>query len=379
MLGDLAFGLSKLDEQVHIITSRLNYSDETILLPVKEIINNVTIHRIWTTRFGRSHLPGRAIDYLTFYLSSMLKLFSVIKTDDVVVAKTDPPMVSIPISIIAKMRDAKQINWLQDLFPEVAVNLGVKLPGFFYRLLKKIRNYSLLTAKANVVIGELMKNKLKENGIPEKKIVVIQNWADENSIHPVDHEINMLRKEWGLGEKFVVGYSGNLGRAHDFSAILSAAKLLKDKSDIVFLFIGDGAQKEKLKEFSSCNNLNMLFKPYQSAQKIAESLSVSDLHIVTLKPELEGLIVPSKFYGIQAAGRAVLFLGDKEGEVANLINKSDCGFCLDPDSERQIANTILKCYEDQGLVNTMGRNGRLYFEEQQFFETAVREWKQITA
>jgi glycosyltransferase involved in cell wall biosynthesis len=236
-------------------------------------------------------------------------------------------LISVIAALVAKIKRAHLVNWLQDLFPEVAAELGVKLArGLPYKLLKTLRNQTLRQAKMNVAIGELMAERLKSEGIPADKITVIHNWADEEQLHTVAHEENPLREAWGLQGKFVVGYSGNLGRSHDFATILDAAAALKDRNDVVFLLIGGGAQLPSVqKECADKGLINVMFKPYQPREKLSESLSVADVHLISLKPELESLIVPSKFYGILAVGRPVIFIGTEEGELAKIITKNQLG------------------------------------------------------
>ncbi len=319
MLSGIAFGLTDTENEIHVITNRYRYDDPNKSLPSDEIIKKVHVHRIWTSRFGRGNLIGRSFDYLSFYIFSFFKLLVITKKNDVVVAKTDPPMISVICLLVCKLKKAKLINWLQDLFPEVAKVLGIKIPGFVYRFIIYLRNITLRKAEMNVAIGHLMAARIKDYGIPENKITVITNWADSSVIYPVDHKDNFLRKEWNLVGKFVIGYSGNIGRSHDFSGVIEAAELLKDNKDIVFLFVGDGAQKKELEDISRKKQLNILFKPYQPTEILAESISVSNIHLVTLKPELEGLIVPSKIYGILAANRRCIFIGNKDGEIAKMI------------------------------------------------------------
>jgi glycosyltransferase involved in cell wall biosynthesis len=289
-------------------------------------------------------LPGRIIDYLSFYFSSFTILLKLAKKDDAIVAKTDPPLISVVAAVIAKLKRAHLYNWLQDLFPEVAAELKVKFAhGLPYEIIKKIRNKTLLQAKMNIAIGELFAEKLKVEGIPKEKITIIHNWANEDQLKLIPHTKNLFRKKWNLEGKFVVGYSGNLGRSHNFSTIISAAENLKNDNHIRFLFIGGGAQLEDIKQECLHKGLNnVLFKPYQPREKLSESLSVSDLHLVSLKPELEGLILPCKFYGILAVGRPVLFIGSLEGELSTIINSQKCGYVVAQGDADHLTKSILQ-------------------------------------
>src|SRR2546423_701534 len=287
MVGDLAFFLAGRGHDVVAITSRQRYDDASARLPPREQLHGVDVVRVATTRFGRGFLPGRALDYATFYLSAFFALLRRARRGDVVVAMTDPPLLSVVAALACALRGARLINWTQDLFPEVATALGMRAPG----LARPLRDWSLHRAAMNVALGEQMAARIRARGAPA---VVRHNWADA-ALHPV--ETSALRSQWGLGDAFVVAYSGNLGRAHEFATIAAAMRRLGDNAGIKFLFVGSGAQLDAVRREAGGN---ALFAPYQPREALSESLSAGDAHLVSLQPQLEGLIVPSKFYGILA-------------------------------------------------------------------------------
>ena len=381
MLSDLAFGLNLEGVEVHIVTSRQRYDDASAELPKNETINDVHVHRVWTSWFGRQNLFGRAVDYFSFYLFSAVKLLRLTKRDDVIVAKTDPPLISIVAALVASIKSARLINWVQDLFPEVAAELRVKfLRGPFYLILRYLRNLALFRAEQNVVLGRLMRERLKREGVAEEAITVIPNWADGKNLQPIERRENALRKRWGLCEKFVVGYSGNLGRSHDFSTILEAAKLLEDNTDIVFLFIGGGAQLSWVKQQVIKEDLsNVLFQDYQPQNYLSESLSVPDVHLISLKPSLEGLIVPSKFYGIAAVGKPSIFIGDSKGEIACLLHDYNCGYSVQQGENDKLVELLLRfnnATHKDGYVEKADRIRRI-FDESFDFSNVLAQWNRV--
>lgn len=380
LLTDLGFQLAKSGRAVCVITGRQVYDDPAVALPAMGTIQGVQVLRVWTSRFGRHRLWGRALDYGTFYLSALWCLLKVVRAGDIVVAKTDPPLISVIAAVTTTLRGAVLINWIQDLFPEVASALSVKGAGWLDRPLRALRNRSLKAARRNVVIGEGMAKKLKEEGIPSRSLRVIHNWSDGTAIRPMDRETNRLRAEWNLAGKFVVGYSGNLGRAHEFGTILSAAELLRDLPQIVFLFIGAGAQLASMRRHVETNRLeNVLFKPYQPRDQLSISLSVPDLHVISLLPSLEGLIVPSKFYGIAAAGRPMLYIGDKRGELPQLIGSAQCGFSVEIHDGREAADVISKLARDAAAYRRLGSHARLLFDQRFERSYAEKAWESVLA
>ena len=158
---------------------------------------------------------------------------------DIVIAKTDPPLMSVVAKPVARRNGARLVNWLQDIYPETAVELGVPfMRGPVAASLAALRNATLREAAATVVVGELMGRKVEALGAPAERIHVIPNWCnDEDIVAAAD---NPLRRQWDLADKFVLGYSGNLGRAHEFATVLAAAERLRDEPRVAFLMIGGG-------------------------------------------------------------------------------------------------------------------------------------------
>ena len=410
MLSDLAFALAGCGHKVQVITSRLTYQGDRMHSAAAESVQNVTISRVPTTAFGRDKLVGRTLDYFTFYISAGYRLALDVRPGDVVIVKTDPPMLSVVAGPIARLKGARYINWLQDLFPEVATALGIgriKTQKWAFSLLRRLRDVTVRYADANVVLGERMSARLKQRRVPQDRITIIANWADGNQIRPVDRRRNGLRKEWNLKDAFVVGYSGNLGRAHSIETFLTAVAhlearqkaksnarilanaghgALQDPSheellppqDIRWLFIGGGAQTEKLRRAVHERGYDSVkFRPYQPRERLSESLSVPDVHLIALKPNLEGLIVPSKYYGIAAAGRPAIFVGNPEGELARIIRDSKTGFVIRDGDGAGLAEAILDLARNPELAAEQGARARQLFEAKYDFTHAVTAWKTL--
>lgn len=377
ILSDLAFALAQNGTEVHIVCSRQCFGQPDIELPSRERVHGVEVHRIATTRFGRQQLAGRAVDYLSFYLSAAATLVGLLSRGDIVVGKTDPPIISIVTYAAARIKGAQAVNWLQDVFPEVADALGLRVLGRMgSRLLRAARDWSVRKAVANVVIGESMAEYLRQRGAPPASIQVIPNWSDGKQIRPIDRGQNALRLSWGLEPaQLVIGYSGNMGRVHDMQTLLSAAQCLKEMRDIKFLFIGAGSQLEAMKATVVEAGLeNVMFQPAQDRARLGESLNVPDVHFVTLMPALEGLVVPSKFYGVLAAGRPTIFVGDTRGEVARAIDQADCGVSFQSGDARGIAHQLEQWSADRSRVVTMGIHARQLFEQRYDRQILVDRW-----
>jgi len=362
MLSDLAFDLAGAGRDVHVVTSRQIYDDAKATLPLEEIINDVHVHRVPSTAFGRSSLPGRAIDYVSFYRSMWRCLVTWARPGNIVVAKTDPPLTSIIALAAARRTSARLINWLQDIYPETAVELGVPLMrGPVAASLATLRNRSLRQAEATVVVGDLMAEKVEALGSPPSRVHVIPNWCNDELIRPIAPSENPLRQAWGVGaSQFVLGYSGNLGRAHDFATVLAAAERLRNEPQFVFLMIGGGKRFEELSRAAKRQGLTGSFRfiPYQDQETLPYSLAVADAHWLSLHPRLEGLIVPSKFYGIAAAGKPIIVIGDKNGEIARLVQQHSCGIAVAPGDAGALVDVLRHLLNAPEKISEMGHRAR---------------------
>jgi glycosyltransferase involved in cell wall biosynthesis len=380
ILSDLAFHLAGCGTDVHVVTSQQRYDDPLARLPAAESIGGVTIHRIRTTRFGRTALIGRSFDYLSFYTSAYRSVLTYAKPGDVLVAKTDPPLLSVAAMRAAKRRRLHLVNWLQDLYPEIAVEMGVPFfHGPLGRGLRRLRDASLYAADANVVIGERMAELVRARGIASERIRVIPDWCDDEEIQPIAPHDNPLRREWGLGDRFVVGYSGNLGRGHEFETVLVAAERLRSDRSFCFLFIGGGKKFSKLALGVRERGLDHLFRflPYQERKILRLSLGVPDVHLISLKPELEGLILPSKLYGIAAAGRPIIAITASDGEIAGLVRRHDCGNVVAPGEGQFLAATLRSLRADPGRLAEMGYRARAMLDALFTRRHAFNLWQRL--
>jgi glycosyltransferase involved in cell wall biosynthesis len=274
------------------------------------------------------------------------------------------------------------VNWLQDLYPEVAVQLGVPLmKGPLGQVLFRLRDVSLRAAAANVVVSQRMAEKVRSRGIASERIHVIHNWCNDEEICPIHSIDNPLRQRWGLEDKFVVGYSGNLGRAHEFDTVLAAAARLANDSRVVFLVIGGGHRFRELARCVKERTLDHLFRfiPYQERALLRYSLAVPDVHWISLKPELEGIVMPSKFYGIVAAGRPVIAITAKDGELAHLVRQHDCGFVIEPGNADALADALMHLSTDTKCLAAMGLRARKMLEAHFARQHAFEQWRGLLA
>lgn len=307
----------------------------------------VHVERVGALSFTRESTVQRALAYASLFPAFVTRALR-ISTPDVIVTKTDPPMLKVLGPLLGRLTGARTVHWAQDLYPEVAEGVGViGEGGLVARTMRRLSTWALWGHDQIVTVGRCMQERLvRDRGIAAERVSVVPNWPP-SAVASVPHEENTFRAEHDLDDRFVVMYSGNMGLAHPFDAVLDAAEHL-DASlpEICFLFVGEGPRKAELRTKVERRSLsNVRFFPFQPQERLAQSLSAADLHLVTMQEALEGLVVPSKLYGALAAGRPALFLGPPGSEAARVVNEHKCGTVCPHPSGSQLAEAIHEWYE----------------------------------
>jgi len=380
VISQIAFSLAEAGKKVSVICSRNRYDGKRgTPLSSSEQIHDVDVTRCWGPSFGReSSILGRILDMGSFcILSAFRGLFSA--PAHTVVFLTNPPFHSIFGSWIRKFRGGRFVYILMDVYPQVMVRAGVlKESGLAARILGGIARVPLRAADVVVVLGEDMKEVVIREGACPEKVVTIRNWADPEKVFPVAHSNNRFRREWGLAGKFVVEYSGNLGVSHSFEDLLAVAEELGDRDDIRFLFIGGGVRfREVEKEVVRRGLRNVVMRPYQDSSDLAQSLSVGDLHYVSLRNGFEGLVVPSKAYGIMAAGRPMVYQGSERGEIARMIVCEEIGMVVGEGDREKLREAILTLYKNRPLAERMGMRARRALEERYSAAIGLAHYRKV--
>ncbi len=324
----------------------------------REQYRGVDIVRARGTRFSKRRFPGRFTNYVTYFLSACsagLRL----DRPDVVVALTDPPIIGLAGYLAARRLGVPFVMSYRDVFPEVARLLEDFQSETVNRVLDGINRFLVRKADRIVALGETMRQKLvDEKGADPRRVVVIPDWADCSAITPGPKR-NRFSEAHGLAEKFVVMHSGNLGLAQGLEILVQAAAYLNEFPAIEVVFVGDGVKRAGLQEQVRALGLsNVRFLPYEPKEGLRDSFASADLFVVSLRRGLAGYIVPSKLYGILAAGRPFVGVVDEACEVAAIAKKYDCGLLAEPEDPRDLAGKILTLYRDPGLAGRLGANAR---------------------
>lgn len=377
MLTELVEDLDASGERVTVIAGRRLYQGGDTLLPAYESYKGIRIRRVVACNFGRNRFWGRLADYLSFYASAFWTALRVEKPDSLVVM-SDPPLLSILAVLFRMARRVKTVCWLQDIYPDIAVQAGAIRDGVFARILRGLSLWSLRKMDRIVVIGRCMDTHLRRTGIPGDRIVTVPNWADGMLIHPLDRVDNPFPDEGKLRDRFVVMYSGNLGVVHEFDTMAAMIRETRFLESLCFCFVGDGHQKRRLAEMAAREQWgHVALIPYQPKERLGVSLAAGDVHLVTLRDEMKGLCVPSKIYGILAAGRPVIFIGPEDSEVADVLREAGCGVVVAPGDVQGGVQALLSYYRDRSLLEAHGHAARTYFERRCDRSLATQRFRQV--
>jgi len=302
-------------------------------------------------------MVGRSLNYISYLVDAFLTSLLVEKPD-IVVAMTDPPIVGLIGLLVKKRRKIPMVMIVNDLHPDIGVILGKLRNQWVIKGLDAAVRFILREAEHVVIIGGSMQKRVIAKGVGADKVSIIPSWADVDLITPQPKK-NAFSLKQGIVNDFVVMYSGNMGLSQNLHRIIDTAFLLKDEPNIRFLFVGDGAAKAGLKESVERQHLsNVSFLPYQSKEMLRYSLCAGDIHLIPLDKRLQGYMVPSKVYGIMAAGRPFLALVDRQSEVAEIAVKFGCGIVVEPGRPEALARIIIELSNNPQHLKEMGHRGR---------------------
>jgi len=383
LLLDLCEDLARAGYQVKVITGNpKELFQKKIKISKRENYRGVEIIRLKSTALSKYNVAGRVINYLTFHLSIFFHIiFS--KRPDLVLVLSNPPFISLHGLILKIFKKCKVIYNVQDLFPDLAVELGKLRNKPFIFILKTLSKYIIRKMDKVIVVGEYMERKIREDilkDIEADHIVTIHNWADGEKLKVIDKKDIYFKKDWGLEDKFIILYSGNIGYLHEFDTIISAAEDIQNKGykEIVFVFIGEGIKKEYIRKKAEEKGLdNILFFPYQPRDKLTYSLGSADISLVTLEEGFEGMVVPSKIYGILASGRPVIGVAGKESEIIEIIREGECGRVVKIGDYMTFSEAIIEYYKNPQKCIKEGMSGRKYFEKNFDRKIATRKYIKI--
>lgn len=345
-LTDLVIGLAARGEEVEVLCGESG----GYAAAAGSVAPRATVHRVKAMPFTRGKL-GRVFSYLSFYATAFARGLT-LRRPDVVVSMTTPPLISLLGTCIQILRGSRHYIWEQDVYPDIAVDLAhIRKGSLLHRITGALADFSRRKADGIIVLGECMRDRLVSRGVPADKIFVAEHWANSASITPMPRP--------GDPKELVLLYSGNLGLAHDLDTLLGTMAALRDDARFRFLFVGTGGRRKALTEFCEANGIRSVeMRPFVDRDKLSEGLAAGDIGLVTQQESASGSVVPSKVYGILAAGRPLLFIGPASATPARIIRRHACGWHVECGDVEGVTRVLTSLAENRHLVTEAGDRAR---------------------
>jgi colanic acid biosynthesis glycosyl transferase WcaI len=374
LLAALCEGITA-DFDVHVVTGRLHAAEASE--PGVFERNGVTVHRVRSAAFDRRRLPLRAVNYVTFLVQS-LRAGLAAPRPDVVFCMTDPPIIANVALVVARRFRAPLVVVSQDVFPEIAVELGRLTNPVVVRLLGAAIAHYLRRADRVVAIGDTMRRRLEQKGARPERMRIIPNWVDTGFLTPQPRD-NDWAREHDLVDRFVVMHSGNVGHAQNLDALIRSMTFLRDLPEVTLVIIGTGARFRELEGLAATLELDdqVRYFGYQPREVLPQSLSAADVHVVGLARGLSGFVVPSRLYGVLSVARPVIVAADEESETAQLVRSVGCGTVVPPGRPELLALAIRNAYEHREDLPAQGALGRAFVEREGDVDVAIARYRAL--
>ena len=328
-LTDLVEALAAEGHECHVLCAQGRYHNDAPRPPASEVHNGVQIHRVPATSLGRKNTLFRMTDYLSFYARGICVGLTLPRFD-LIVTLTTPPIIGLIGTLLRRLKGSRHVYWSMDLHPDASLALGeMSRSNPIVAWLAWLSDFVYRQADKVVVLGPYMADRITSKGVRPERVATIPVWSRQDEIFPLPRAGHPFAPVLGLAGKFVAMYSGNLGLAHSTSEFLDAARRLRDREDIVFLFVGDGPRLAEVRAAQAAEGLNNIrFLDYFPRDQLHASLSLADVHLISMRSEMTGIVVPGKLYGVMAAAPPGVFVGPAHCETADTIRQADCGLTV---------------------------------------------------
>ncbi len=341
--------------QVTVLAGRPSYDPEerySLRLLRRDVRGNLAVERVGSTTFPRHQMRRRLANYLSYLALAMPRALAI--RADLILAMTDPPVAGIAGAAIARLARRPFVYNIRDLYPDMAIGGDIVRPSRWVRGWEKLHRRALRQAARVIVLGDDMRDRILAKRIHPERVVVVR---DGTSIpaslpapnHPVAQEIR-------CGFSFVALHAGNLGFYGAWETLAKAARILGNDG-AGFVFVGDGANRGQVEAAAQgCAQVRLL--PFRPAEDVPYVMAAGDVHVVTVRRGLEGVVVPSKLYSILAAGRPVLAVAPEQSDAARIVREYGCGIVADPDDPAAVARAVRELRASPGRLEAMGRRAR---------------------
>jgi colanic acid biosynthesis glycosyl transferase WcaI len=364
LMSSLVQELVRIGHKVTVISSFPHYKKSSLpkaykgkYIEKEDINPNYKIIRTWVYVSSTRNIYKRLLNYLSFMAGGLIAGLFVGKID-VVIVYTPPPTNGVIGYLVSRLKHAKLIYNVQDIYPDIGIKLGIFTNKAVICLSQKLENFIYKSASVITVISEGFKKNLISKGVPENKISVIYNWIDTDFIKPIPFE-ESLRSTMNWNGKFIVLYAGNIGMSQGLENIFNVARSELLPKDVLFVIVGEGEGRANLEEQSQKMGLiNIEFHDFFPNEVLPLFLGSANVSLVMLKSNIYSESVPLKMISIMSSSRPILAVVSPMSDTWSLVQESKAGLCIDPNDSSQFVNGILTLYNSSDLCNKLGKNGR---------------------
>jgi colanic acid biosynthesis glycosyl transferase WcaI len=318
----------------------------------REKRNNVNVECVGSTAYPRHAMRRRVSNYLSYLALAVPRALAL--RPDLVLAMTDPPIAGIAGAFVARVACRPFVYNIRDLYPDMAIGGDIVRPAKWVERWEKIHRQALNQAARVIVLGDDMRERIVSKGIAPEKVVVVRDGATVQSAMPGQQD--PIVAEIRCGFPFVVLHAGNLGFYGAWDTLLKAARILRNE-DTGLVFVGGGANRASL-EAAAEGTPNIRFLPFRPVEQVPHVMMAGDLHVITVRRGLEGVVVPSKLYSTLAAARPVLAVAPPGSDAARIVVESGCGLAADPDDPLAVAQAIRQLRDDPARLAIMALRAR---------------------
>lgn len=388
IMGELARELRNLGNDVSVLTTMPHYNRDAEAEASQPIhscwasivqrsnFHNIPVHHIIMPRKSQN-IMKRILPWLNFHILSPIVGVFILDKPDVIIVPSPPLTMGLNAWLLCLLLRSKYIYNVQEVYPDVAVSLGAIKNKTLIRILYKMEAFVYAKAAALTVIAFQMGRQLLNKGVSAHKIKVISNFTDTTDLNRLPKD-NAFSRKYGINDKFVVSYAGNMGPAQDLNTFITSAFMLHDEPGIHFMIMGDGILREELKQrIQNLNLSNVTFLEYQPYSLVPQIYASSDLCLVPQSQSITSVAVPSKVYRIMACARPVLAVTGTDSDLASLITSANCGIVVKSGSPHELAGAILSSYKDQARLCAMGEAGRIHVLEYYSAQAIAKQYHDL--
>ena len=377
----LCEGLARRGHKVTVLTSVPHYPSGRVLAEYRGYWKQQTkeegvqVIRVALPSVERSGLAARMLQFIAYQVGTTLAGLD--QHYDAVITHTPALEVWLPFAFFSVLRRKPAIYSVHDVYPDVGVKLGIFRNKAVIKLVASLEQFCLGHAARVRILSGSFTAAMRNRGIPESKLRLIYDWVETDAIKPLPRN-NSFAVEHDLLNHFVVLYAGNIGFVQGLESVIEAARLLEGDQDIRFVFVGDGAVRESLAEKAEQLGLsNVQFIPYQPRERMPEIFATADVSLVTLRKGTGFGALPSKTFSILSSGRPVIASVDRGSDTWHLVERSQAGLCIQPESPVELKEAIQVLKQDKALRDEFGKNGREYVLKNHSPEYAAEAFEQL--